>query len=105
MREQDKRLVDASCGVLGPAAQLGPHRRDHAGIAADPAKNAADKPDRAIGRPASESYLRQSRRKQGVGPIDREEYTKRNFKSATVELRQRQHAKGDTDDGPDDKRQ
>src|SRR3954454_16677325 len=104
MREQDKRLVDASCGVLGPAAQLGPYRRDHAGVAADPAKNAADKPDRAICRPASESYLRQSRRQQGVSPIDREEYAKRNFESAAVELRQRKHAKGDTDDGTDDER-
>src|SRR5258708_7608151 len=104
MREQDERLVDTSRRVLGPAAQLRPYRRDDAGIAADPAEDAADESDRAVGRAASESYIRKPRRQQGVAAIDREEYAERNLQGAAVELRQRQYANGDADDGTDDKR-
>ena len=90
--DDDVGLVDAARHLLRPAAQLRPDRRQHAGIAADAAENAADEADRRIGRAAAGAERVQARREQGIGAEGEQEHAEHHLQRAGVGVCEQMHA-------------
>ena len=81
MNRHDERLIEGARLVLRPAAKLRPDRRQHAGIAAEAAQDAADEADRDIGAAAARRRSGSRGASQRIDAVGGEERAERDLRA------------------------
>ena len=104
LHDQNEGLIDPARDVLRPAAELGPDRRQHARIAAEPAQDAGDETDRRVRDAAAAPDLVQARRRQRIDAVDDEEGAEHDLDDVRLDAGEHDDADRHADQPADDER-